>query len=94
MCIAKNLLSYEGNKYFSCHRFAYVLPVLLFMPPLGVGILLPMVGDRSFAPVGTGLVTANPPALPAKRTQACAHQVQALTFRYVPYIQGQQKTLH
>lgn len=46
------------------HRFAYVLPVLLFMPPRGVGILLPTDGERSFMPVGPDRLRGAPTGLP------------------------------
>lgn len=67
----------------SCHRFEYVLPVLLFGPPLGVGILLPIEGGRAFAPEGPGFLKYWPPILPVKRKYRSllqAHLVPVLNF--------------
>lgn len=61
----------------SRHRFAYVLPVLLFMPPRGVGILLPTDGERSFVAVGPERLSAFPAGLPAIKRKTTVFE-----FRY------------
>lgn len=61
----------------SRHRFAYVLPVLLFMPPRGVGILLPTDGERSFGAIGPERLSVVPAGLPAT-----GRQTRAIRYRH------------